>query len=176
MNPARPEAAAAALVRDLALDPHPEGGWYREIWRSQGMVVSDGVIGSEPPRRRNWLTVIHYLLAAGERSRWHRVDSDEVWHFHAGDGLRLYDFDPRLNTIRRVRLGIPVPGGGATTPVPLHVIPAGHWQAAEPDGAFALVACDVAPGFDFSDFRLLDGADAVRSALATVAPDLLRLG
>jgi len=162
---------AAALIRDLGLAAHPEGGWFREVWRSPGTVVDASV----PPRRRSWLTVIHYLLAAGERSRWHRVESDEVWHFHAGDGLRLYDFDAQKNTIRRLRLGPPNPGVPGPGPVPLHVVPAGHWQAAEPDGAYALVACDVAPGFDFEDFRLLDGADAVRSALGGVAPDLLRL-
>jgi predicted cupin superfamily sugar epimerase len=128
------DPVAAGLARALALAPHPEGGWYREVWRSpEAVVAADG-------RRRAALTVIHYLLAAGERSRWHRVASDEH------DAV-----------------------------APLHVVPAGTWQAAEPSGPFALAACDVAPGFDFADFAFLDPADPLRAALATAAPDLLRL-
>ena len=134
---------AAALVASLALQPHPEGGFYRELFRS-----ADGV-QTVRGATRSALTVIHFLLPRGQHSALHRVRADEAWHFVEGDPLELLWVDAD-GTPRRVRLG-PLAEGAE----PVAVVPAGAWQAARPLGDYALVACDVAPGFAFEDFTLL---------------------
>ena len=135
-------ARAADLIETLGLQPHPEGGWYREVYRSADPVQRDGVA-------REALTTIYYLLTAGQLSRWHVVALDEVWHFHEGDGLELLTWQPGAAAVESIALG-PVAAGGAR---PLQVVPRGIWQAARPRGAYALVGCTVAPGFDFADFQ-----------------------
>jgi len=133
---------AAELVRDLALAPHPEGGHYRELYRSAARL----------PGGRAACTHIHFLLAAGEKSRWHRVDADELWQLAEGGPLELLRTDgPHL-----VRIVLDRPGA-------LGAVPPGEWQAARPLGDYALVGCTVAPGFEFSGFRML-ADDAVESA------------
>ena len=117
------------LIRSLALTPHPEGGFYREVFRSAGNVApADG----RPPRQA--LTAIYFLLATGQHSCWHRVASDETWTHLEGDPLELLCFDSAR--LSRARLGTAGPGV-----VPLLAVPAGVWQAARPLGAYALVAC-----------------------------------
>lgn len=133
------------LIRQLSLRPHPEGGWYSEVFRSP-CSVKPGDRRSE----RAALTTIYFLLAHGQRSRFHRVSSDEVWHFYEGDQLRLVTCDSRLDRVESVTLAT---WDGVSRPT--HVVPAGHWQAAEPLGAYSLVGCTVAPGFDFADFSML---------------------
>jgi len=135
---------AADLVETLGLMPHPEGGWYREVYRSSDVVSRDGAA-------RDALTTIYYLLAAGQVSRWHVVALDEVWHFHEGEPLELLVCDSREGRVDVLALG-PVTADGAR---PQHVVPRGVWQAARPTGAYSLVGCTVAPGFDFADFRFL---------------------
>ena len=135
---------AADLVETLGLAPHPEGGWYRELYRSSDVVSRDGAA-------RDALTTIYYLLAAGQVSRWHVVTLDEVWHFHEGEPLELLTCDPRQGRVEVLGLG-PVAADGTR---PQHVVPRGVWQAARPTGAYSLVGCTVAPGFDFADFRFL---------------------
>ena len=147
-------ARAGALIARLGLTPHPEGGHYREIFRSS---AANAVRPADDRGARAGLTVIHFLLRAGEQSRWHRVRSDEAWQMIEGDGLELLVGAPDLSTIDTVRLATTAAGG-----VPVHVVPAGAWQAARPIGSFALVACDVGPGFDFADFRML--SDEVEAA------------
>ena len=122
------------MVRRLDLQPHPEGGYFRETFRSPlRLTLPDG-------RTRAASTAIHFLLPAGTWSTWHRVRSDEVWHHYDGAPLRLY------------RLGLdPVRLDRGT---PQAVVPAGVWQAAEPEGGSALCGCTVAPGFEFADFSL----------------------
>jgi predicted cupin superfamily sugar epimerase len=136
----------------LDLAPHPEGGWYRETWRSGPESVPPGY-----PGPRAAATVIYFLLVPGEESRWHRVRSDEVWLWHRGGPLLLLDGgsgDLPTAAPDLVTLGPDVAAGQ----VPQHVIPGGHWQAAHPAaGAEVLVSCVVAPGFDFTDFTLLPG-------------------
>jgi predicted cupin superfamily sugar epimerase len=177
--------AARAIARRLRLAPHPEGGWYREIVRSRLEV--DAGDGRGP---RAALTTIHYLLAAGERSRWHRVRSDEIWFLLAG-GLDLFLLGPDLAPERTVHLGALAPerlagaartgrtpgsrARRAATPPHLHVVPAGWWQAARPRGPYALAACIVAPGFDFADFDLLADNRGLAAALARRRPRLARL-
>ena len=133
-----------ALIERYGLQPHPEGGWYRELHRSRQMVVrADG-------QRRSAVTAILFLLEAGAVSRWHRVShADETWHFAAGDPLELLLLPPGAGEIQRCRLG---PMSAAE---PLAVVPAGWWQAAQSLGAWSLVSCCVGPGFDFVDFTLL---------------------
>ncbi len=129
----------ADLIESLGLQPHPEGGWYREIYRSAGSVQL-----KRGPRAR--CTAIYYLLEAGAFSAWHRVASDEVWSWYDGEPVALHQLDAgghRVTTLGRdLRAG----------QQPQVVVPAGVWQAAEPLGAYALCGCVVAPGFAFADF------------------------
>jgi NADPH:quinone reductase-like Zn-dependent oxidoreductase len=127
-----------ALVERLGLAPHPEGGWYRETWRH------DAPAGERPAG-----TAIHYLLAAGQRSHWHRVDATEIWHHYAGDPLRL-SVQGGDGAVGEVTLGPDVLAGQR----PQVVVPAGAWQAAEPAGAWTLVGCTVSPGFTFEGFEM----------------------
>ena len=140
------------LIDALQLAPHPEGGFYRQIYKSPTTVVRG-------EHSRAALTIIHFLLPAGQVSRWHRVDSDEVWTHLDGEPLRLHRFD-----------GIVASTATIDRTSPLQVIPAGEWQAAEPLGAYALVACFVAPGFEFADFTLMSDDAATAAKL----PDELR--
>ncbi len=136
-----PETRAQALVRTLHLQPHPEGGWYREVFRSP-----DAVQPGDGRPARAALTTIDFLLERGQFSAWHRVLSDEVWHLLEGDGLTLWTLSPDLHTLAQVDLG------GRTHGKRRHVVPAHWWQAAEPVGDFAYVGATVGPGFDFADF------------------------
>lgn len=135
----------ADLIRDLKLNPHPEGGHFREIYRAE-----ESVWRQEMNSSRRAATSIFYLLQAGEKSRWHWVRSDELWHFYEGEPIELFDLDPSGPHLRRLILG---PAGPESSPCQL--IPAGHWQAARPLGAYALLGCTVAPGFDYADYMLI---------------------
>jgi predicted cupin superfamily sugar epimerase len=128
----------AEIIDALGLIPHPEGGWYRETWRS-AEVHGERALG----------TAIYYLLVAGEHSHWHRVGATETWHHYAGGPLELW-ISPDGVERELVVLGTDLTGGER----PQAVVPAGAWQAANPRGAFALVGCTVVPGFDFADFEL----------------------
>ncbi|MEN9706130.1 MAG: hypothetical protein RLZZ393_2009 [Pseudomonadota bacterium] len=147
-------ARAEQLRATLRLEPHPEGGHYREIYRSPDRVQpADG----RPPR--NAITTIFFLLQAGEQSRWHRVTSDEAWHYYEGEGLELLVAPPTMDRVARLVLG---PVGDARRPV--YTVPAHWWQAARPLGSYALSGCTVGPGFDFADFGFLrdDGFASAR--------------
>jgi predicted cupin superfamily sugar epimerase len=136
---------ANQLIRDLRLQPHPEGGYFREIHRSTLSVHPD-----DGRPARSALTVIYFLLDASGHSRWHRVASDETWQYVEGATLELLRIDPALREMERMRVG--ALGDGAE---PVKVIPAHHWQAARSTGAYTLVSCAVGPGFDFADFAML---------------------
>jgi predicted cupin superfamily sugar epimerase len=156
---------AAELIAMLQLQPHPEGGHYREFFRAASSVVPED---GRPPRSA--LTSIDFLLARGQFSAWHRVASDEVWHLLEGGPLQLWLMPPSLDRIESVTLA---PVSAATQP--RFTVPAHWWQAAEPLGDFAYVGATVAPGFDFADFSFLrDHSDAV-SAVRTLKPALARL-
>jgi uncharacterized protein len=130
---------AAEVVRLLELAPHPEGGHFRETFRDPctdaGRAVS---------------TAIYFLLARGERSHWHRIDAVEVWHFYAGAPLILETAASERAAITRVTLGPDLAAGEH----PQAMVAAGAWQAAESLGAWTLVGCTVAPGFEFERFEL----------------------
>ena len=136
--------SASALIARLQLEPHPEGGWYREIHRSDLLLQT----GRGP---RAALTSIYFLLEQGQQSRWHVVTSDEVWHYACGAPLELLTYRPKSREFRRQVLGVPVDDGQR----PIGAVHAGEWQAARSLGAWTLLGCDVGPGFDFEDFSFV---------------------
>ncbi|WP_461469518.1 cupin domain-containing protein [Pararhodobacter sp.] len=130
---------ADALIRALALQPHPEGGHYRQTW------VADAAPGQRPSG-----TAILFLLKAGEASHWHRVDAAEIWHFHAGAPLILRTAATDQGPVEARILGPDVLAGEH----PQLIVPPHHWQSATTTGAFTLVGCTVSPGFRFEGFTL----------------------
>ncbi|EJZ21145.1 cupin domain-containing protein [Rhizobium sp. Pop5] len=126
------------IIRELGMQPHPEGGWYVQTFRD----VSGG--------ERGYSTAIYYLLTKGQRSHWHRVhDAAEVWHYYAGAPLALHrSEDGRASEI--LTLGTNLSAGER----PQAIIPANWWQSAETLGDFTLVGCTVSPGFVFSSFEM----------------------
>jgi uncharacterized protein len=131
---------ADEIITLLKLEPHPEGGWYRQTYR-------DSAGGA-----RGHSTAIYFLLRAGERSHWHRVkDASEVWHFYAGAAIELAIW-PGEGEVKRYRLGPDLAAGER----PQAIVPAGWWQAAKSTGEWTLVGCTVAPGFDFAAFELAE--------------------
>ncbi|MEU6057615.1 cupin domain-containing protein [Streptomyces sp. NPDC047097] len=146
--------ARSPLVDLLGLEPHVEGGWYRETWRTEGATTPDGYPGARP-----YATGIHFLLHPGETSAWHRVRSDELWLWHRGGPLRLSLGGPGetpSGAPEHLVLGASVEDGER----PQLLVPAGHWQSAEPLGDEpVLVSCVVAPGFAYEDFELLEGGE-----------------
>jgi uncharacterized protein len=154
------------LIETLQLEPHPEGGFYREIFRSAVEVKPDG---ARPARAA--LTTIYFLLPEGASSRWHQVDSDEVWHLYEGGPLELFELSPDGSDLKREMLS-PI---GETIGSPVRVIPAGSWQAARATSSYALVGCTVAPGFEFADFRLLADNLELSSLIRSAWPDVASL-
>ncbi len=143
------------IIRAFQLLPHPEGGHYREIFRSTDTVQTTDGRGT-----RSALTLIHFLLCQGETSAWHKVLSDETWHWRGGSPLELWLMDPDMQTAHQQIIG---PLGEAAS-VSTYVVPARWWQAARPVGGWSMVECAVAPGFDFADFTMLRD-DPAASAL-----------
>lgn len=131
--------SASEVIGLLGLEPHPEGGWFRETFRDARRLESG----------RAASTAIYFLLAEGEMSRWHRVDAAEVWHFHAGAPLRL-SLSPDGRATSEVVLGADLVRGER----PQAVVPAGCWQSARSCGPWTLVGCTVAPGFEFQGFEM----------------------
>ncbi|HYC63948.1 MAG TPA: cupin domain-containing protein [Reyranellaceae bacterium] len=127
---------AEEIIARLGLRPHPEGGRFTESFRSPGEGRTAG-------------TAIYYLLRAGERGHWHRIDADEIWHFYAGAPLELSLSDDG-RTVRHLRLGIDLALGER----PQIAVPKSVWQAARSLGVWTLVGCTVAPAFDYAGFEL----------------------
>ena len=154
---------AEEVVALLRLERHPEGGWYRQTW------IAETADGMRPAG-----TAIHFLLAAGERSHWHRVDATEIWFWQAGATLTLSVAETEAGPARDLMLG-PDPR--------IHhlqgIVPPHDWQAAKSDGAWTLVSCTVSPGFTFDGFDLAPpGFDIPRAGKdrASVAMDGGRSG
>ena len=134
------QLTAVDIIRLLGLQPHPEGGHYRETFRdSRSADAESGRAAS---------TAIYFLLRAGEVSRWHRVDAAEVWHWYAGAPLMLGIAEGAEK--REIRLGTDLLAGER----PQAVVPARAWQQAQSLGDWTLVGCTVAPGFEFAGFEL----------------------
>ena len=132
---------ADQIIAKLGLQPHPEGGWYRQTWVGPDLHIGTNTRASG--------TAILFLLKAGERSHWHRVDADEIWIWNAGAPLMLSLGE---TVARDIRMGPDVLGDDQAQAV----VPAGHWQAARSLGAWSLVTCTVSPGFRFEGFDLAD--------------------
>ena len=135
---------AETIIKKLSLTPHPEGGYYKEVYRSKRIVTIDG-------KTRNWITDIYFLLLDGQVSKIHKILSDEIWHFYEGAPLLLFDINNDFSGYDRIVLG------KQTGKVEYkHYIQGGNWQCARSLGKYTLVGCSAAPGFDFLDFEMLD--------------------
>lgn len=138
------------LIQQFNLLPHPEGGWYKETYRSAEMInaslVSDRFSGS-----RTLATAIYFLLEEGNFSAFHKIKSDECWHFYAGDALEIFVLDD-AGGLTITRLGNDMEQGDLYQ----YVVPANHWFASRPalGSHFCFVGCTVSPGFDFADFEM----------------------
>jgi len=127
---------ADGIIEVLGLEPHPEGGWYAQTWRDQSLPRGAG-------------TAIYFLLRAGERSHWHRVDAAETWHHYDGAPLELRVAVPG-DPVVTATLSADLAAGHR----PQATVPAGAWQSAVSTGSFTLVGCTVAPAFEFAGFEL----------------------
>jgi len=146
-------------MKPIDFTEHPEGGRFREVFRSAGTVSKhDGTIKSA-------LTHIYFSLDQGEISRFHKVSSDEVWNLYQGTGIELYTWDGTNTPPQCVTLS-------ACDNCFCHVIPSGFWQAAKPISEAVLVGCSVAPGFEFSDFTLMDLNSQDAKKLMSLAPKM----
>jgi len=130
---------ADQIIAHLKLEPHPEGGWFRQTW------------AAETPRRPSG-TCIYFLLKAGVSSAWHRVDAGEIWHYYSGAPLILRRSDTLEGPAYDTVLGPDL----AVGQFPQLVVEAYHWQAARSTGDYTLVGCTVSPGFEFAGFELTD--------------------
>jgi uncharacterized protein len=135
-------------IEKLNLQPHPEGGYFREVYRSDEIIFKENL-----PERytgdRSFSTSIYFLLERGEVSAFHRIKSDETWYFHDGDSLEIYSLD-KSGSLRRKILGLDIENGD----LPQLTIKRGSWFAAQTTRDFTLVGCNVSPGFDFADFEM----------------------
>jgi len=142
---------ALHYIKTLSLLPHPEGGYYKETYRSDGTL--NNVQG-----KRNYCTAIYFLLETGNFSAFHKIKSDELWHFYAGDVLEIIE----ITTKGELKITELSPNNFQ------YCVPANHWfgSRVKMGGQFSLVGCTVAPGFDFADFEM-----AERSVLQNQFPD-----
>jgi|EP01040_Poterioochromonas_malhamensis_P002963 predicted cupin superfamily sugar epimerase len=133
------------------LQPHPEGGWYKETYRASESVPQSGLPGRFEGNR-SFSTAIYFLLEKGNFSQFHRIKSDECWHFYAGQTLYVYILDDDSGELQRIDLGSNCLAGETFQ----YVVPANRWFASIPaeDSSFSFAGCTVAPGFDFADFEL----------------------
>lgn len=142
-------AELPSWAQGLDLAPHPEGGWFRETWRSE-LTVSESTLPPEYAGPRSAGTAILFLLMPDQQSAWHTVRSAELWFYHRGGPL-LLEIGPETSSATTHVLGADIDDGQH----PQLVVPPGHWQRAWPSGDQpCLVSCVVVPGFDFADFAL----------------------
>lgn len=140
------------IVRTFNMLPHPEGGFYKETYRSKELISKEALTGSFSGDR-NYSTAIYFLITEGNFSAFHRIKQDEIWHFYHGDALEVHVIYPDGNYhCHKVSNKI------TSDDVPQLVVPAGSWFAStvEKGGKYAFVGCTVAPGFDFADFELAE--------------------
>lgn len=149
------------LVQKFDLLPHPEGGFYKEVYRSEG-VIAQSQLGHQFSGDRNYCTSIYFLLTSANFSGFHRIKQDEVWHFYQGSPLQIHVIHPNGN-YELHRIGFDL----AENLTPQFVVPAGAWFASCVENAndFSLVGCTVAPGFDFDDFELAKKTNSLLSIL-----------
>lgn len=148
-------------MKDNELQGHPEGGRFKQVYRSETKVI-------EGTRERRALTHIYFSLGKEEVSRFHKVESDEVWNLYEGKGLVLYLWDEVQDKMNRVELS-------PSKREYCHVVKAGLWQAAVPIGGKVLVGCSVAPGFEYPDFELMDPGGRMGKHIIENYPELISL-
>ncbi len=135
-------------IHALDLEKHPEGGYFKEVYRSSES-LSDQQLPERFTGQRSIATSIYFLLPEYEYSAFHRIQSDETWYFHEGSPLEIYVLKTN-GDLHIQKLGLNVEAGE----IPQFTVPYGHWFAAKSLGNYSLVGCAVAPGFDFSDFEM----------------------
>jgi len=133
-------------INILKLDKHPEGGWYKEIYRSD-MVIDKKCFNGKYSGDRNSMTSIYYLLKKNEFSAFHKIKSDEIWHYYDGAPLILYTINENGELNKYIL-------GTDKNCLPQVIIPANTWFGATTSGDYTLMGCTVSPGFDFEDFEL----------------------
>lgn len=141
--------SAQTYIQKFDMAPHPEGGYFKEIYRSDEN-ISHHSLPARFSGARSFSTAIYFLLEQGDKSHLHRIQSDEMWHFYAGDPLEIIQISPD-GVLERVIL--------ENKTHFTHIVPAGYWFGSRSQGAFSLVGCTVAPGFDFADFEMAKKAD-----------------
>ena len=151
----------SGVIKPVNLEDHPEGGKFLQVFKSQAAVTR------EDGETRSALTHIYYILRRGEVSRFHRVQSDEVWNLYTGKGLWLYLWEGGIKPPERIELS-------AESNTFCHVVPAGVWQAAEPIGEKVLVGCSVGPGFEYADFELIESEPGLSDIIRVHHPDYTR--
>lgn len=158
----------AYWVEEFNLQPHPEGGFYAETYRAAEEIPAEALPVRFGARARSFSTGIYFLLEQGHFSAFHRIKSDEMWHFYAGEALDIFVLDQNTEELKVIRLGND-PEKGETFQA---VVPAGSWFASRPaaQSRYALVGCTVSPGFDFEDFEMAD-----RNSLAKEFPQYANL-
>jgi len=149
------------LIETLKLSPHPEGGYYYQVYCSENK-VSSPVNGKEKPS----MTDIYFLLTGGQISRFHRIIHDEIWHFYLGSPLTLIEINS--DTLEKKQIVI----GDQKKIHFKHIVQGGNWQSAYSNGDFSLVGCTVAPGFEFEDFSFLSDNDLAFESIINKYPDL----
>lgn len=138
------------IVNQLGLEPHPEGGYFKELYRAEGEINKEN-LGSDYNGKRNYSTSIYFLLTSDSFSAFHRIKQDEIWHFYDGSPILLHEITPLGEHLKTV-IGRDLSNGQ----VPQYVVPGGNWFAAEviDKNSYSFVGCTVAPGFSFDDFEL----------------------
>jgi len=139
------------IIKKFHLQPHPEGGFYREVYRSEEVFQKGN-------RERNISTAIYYFLEGKDFSAFHRIKSDEIWHFYSGATLEIVEINPQGKLVNHLL------GSDFRNCEPQIIIPAGSWFAArlKDENTFAFVGCTVAPGFDFRDFEMAQRTDLIK--------------
>ncbi|GGD25832.1 cupin domain-containing protein [Hyunsoonleella pacifica] len=147
-------SAVQKIINQLQLQPHPEGGYFKETYRSKGIITQEH-LSKEFTGNRNYSTGIYFLLTSDTFSAFHKINQDEMWHFYNGQPLTLHIISPK-GTYSKIVIG----NNLEQNEVPQFTVPAKYWFAAEvlKNNSFALVGCTVSPGFDFRDFKMPERA------------------
>ncbi|MBK8876785.1 MAG: cupin domain-containing protein [Bacteroidetes bacterium] len=150
------QLSAIGYIKNLDLLPHPEGGYYKETYRSSSLFEGTG----DFPASRAWSTAIYFLLEENNFSAFHKIKSDETWHFYAGNALEVIELDNAGNLKSSV-VGPDILNGQVLQ----YTVTAGNWFASRvlKGGSFSLVGCTVSPGFDFRDFEMADRNELLKS-------------
>lgn len=146
------------IVQKLDMNSHPEGGFYKETYRSEG-VIPQQILSKEFKGERNYCTAIYFLLTSDNFSAFHKINQDEIWHYYEGSSLFVHVIDLE-GKYHRYSVGINLDEGE----LPQLAVPAGCWFASsvKKEDSYSLVGCTVSPGFDFDDFELGDKKDLIQ--------------